>query len=138
MPAFEVAEAPVPLPGQILGAAYAAQALAPVHPLEQNFKHRTCRLAQGDHENSLVMVQVDGFGPTAIGKEAPERAALDANTAIESRFDVGRLQSASENRCGSLMEKVERCFAGRYGHWSCSFNQVASACCIIGRQPLKK
>jgi hypothetical protein len=70
MPAFEVAEAPVALLRQVVGAADTAHALAPLDAIQQHIEHGRRGLADGDDEDALVGAQVDVFGAAAVGQQA--------------------------------------------------------------------
>ena len=81
--ALEVAEAPVAALGELVGAADAAQAIAAVHATEQHIEHRAGCLAQRDDKNLLVMGETDRIRPAAVGQEAMQRVALEAEAAVE-------------------------------------------------------
>ena len=62
----------------LVRAADAAQALAPLHPLQQRVEHRRRRLAQRDHKDALVAGQVDRLRPAAVGQQPLQLVALKA------------------------------------------------------------
>ena len=129
MAALEVAEAPVALLGQLVGAADAAQALAALHAVEQRIEHGAGGLAQGDDKDALVAGEIDGGRAAAVGQKAVQRVALKAQAAVEGRGDVAGLDGAGKDFGGRGVQGVESGIAGR-GHGSCSFSQPASADCI--------
>ena len=106
----------------------------------QGLETKTTTDAQGNYSFPSVNVGTYDilFEATGFRSEKRTGLAVDANAAIEGRFNVARLQSTGENLRGAFVKKIERGIAGRRRHWSCSFSQVASAFCISDRQPVKK
>ena len=113
--AFKVAEAPVALLGNLVVAADAAQALAALHAVEQGFEHGSGGLAERDDKDALVAGEVDGGRAAAVGHEAVERVALEAQAAVEGGGDVAGLDGAGKDFGGRGVQSVESGIAGR-GH----------------------
>ncbi len=111
--AFKVAESPVALFRQVLGAADSAQAFAALHAVEQDFEHRAGGLAQRDDKNALELREIDGVGSAAVGNQALQRVALEANAPIEGGLDAACLERAGKELRGTGMEKIESGITGR-------------------------
>ena len=123
--AFEVAESPVALFRQVLGAADAAQAFAALHAVEQDFEHGAGGLAHRNDKDALELREIDDVGSAAVGNQPREGVALEANAAIEGGLDAACLERAGEELGGTGVEKFEGGIAGRR-HCTCSFSQAAS------------
>ncbi len=64
--AFEVAETPVALFRLVLGTADAAQALAALHAIEQDFKHGAGGLTQRNDKDAFELREIDDVGSAAV------------------------------------------------------------------------
>ena len=111
--AFEVAEAPVALFREVLGAADAAQALAALHAVEQDFEHGAGGLADRDDKDALELREIDDVGSAAVGNQPLERVAFEAHAPIEGGLDVAGFERAGKDFSGAGMEKIEGGIAGR-------------------------
>src|SRR5450631_1550776 len=88
MSAFKITEAPVAVPGQLVGTTEAAQTLAARHAAEQGFQHGPRSLPHGDDEDALVAGKLDGRRTTAVGQQAMQCLSLKTQAAIKGRSDI--------------------------------------------------
>ena len=89
-------------------------------------------LAERDDKDALVTGEIDGCGAAAVGQEAVQRVALEAQAAVEGGGDVAGLDCAGKDFSSRSVQCVKSDIAGR-GHESCSFSQPASDDCIAAR-----
>ena len=155
MATLEIADAPVALAGNLIGAADAAQALAALHAAEKRVEHGRGGFADSDDEDALEVFQVDYGGAGAFGEEPVHFGALEAQAAIEGGVDAAGVEPVAEDRGGGGVEgfegEVAGCHrAGLSGTRLCKFSigfgaagkvsrsHWPRAACMAGSWPRKK